>query len=209
MSFFGWSAVDGLHLSKYFIIIGKDRRGVGSRMFERLRARVGLWYAKFHFREPDRVQSFTDAVKRARNAMVIMPSHPAHSAMSRPLMQFIQNRFRGKNLTVIVPEESQPVIQQLPNCDVIHLRRDDIGSFALPKRGIVHRIQRNEYDMVLDLNLEFYLAAAYLCKASQSRLRVGFATEYADTFYNLQIRTDATRNIKTVYERFAACLGMF
>ena len=178
-------------------------------MFERLRERIGLFYAKIHFREPDEVQTFTDAVKRARNALVIMPSDRIHSEMSRPLLQFIHNRFRGNNLTVIVPEEARPVVHQLPHCDVIHLHQNDIGSFALPKRGIIHRIQRNEYDLVVDLNVEFSLAAAYLCKASRSRLRVGFATEYADTFFNLQIKTDAARNVKTTYERLAACLGMF
>ena len=129
--------------------------------------------------------------------------------MSRPLLQFIQSRFLGGNLTVIVPEEARPIVRQLPRCDVIHLRRDDIGSFALPKKGIIHRIQRNEYDLVLDLNVEFFLPAAYLCKASRSRLRVGFATEYADTFFNFQIKTNAARNVKTIYERFAACLDMF
>lgn len=178
-------------------------------MFGQLRERIGLWYARIHFREPDKVQTFTDAVKRARSAMVVMPLGRAHSELSRPLLQFVQNRFHGGNLTVIVPEESRPVVQYLQRCDVIHLHNDDIGSFALPKKKIVRRIQQNEYDLVLDLNLEFSLAAAFLCKASRSRLRVGFATEYADTFFNLQIKTDATRNVKTIYERVAACLGMF
>jgi ADP-heptose:LPS heptosyltransferase len=178
-------------------------------MLERLRKRIGLFYARVHFREPDKVLTFTDAVKRARSVMVILPSERTHSELLRPLMQFIQSRFWGGNLTIIVPEEARPVERQLPRCDVIHLRQDDIGSFALPKKSIIHRIQQNEYDLVLDLNLEFFLPAAYLCKASRSRLRVGFATEYADTFFNFQIKTDATRNVKKVYERFAACLRMF
>jgi ADP-heptose:LPS heptosyltransferase len=178
-------------------------------MLDRLRKRIGLFYAKVHFREPDKVLTFTDAVKRARSAMVILPSERTHTEMSRPLIQFIQRRFLGGNLTVIVPDEARSFERQLPRCDVIHLRQIDIGSFALPKKSIIHRIQRNEYDLVLDLNLEFSLPAAYLCKASRSRLRVGFATEYADTFYNFQIKRDAARNVKTVYERFAACLGMF
>ncbi|MGD0339807.1 MAG: hypothetical protein ABSB78_13585 [Bacteroidota bacterium] len=178
-------------------------------MFERVRKRIGLFYAKIHFHEPDTVQTFTDAVKRARSALIIMPFQQIHSEMSWPLLQFVQNRFRGSNLTVIVPDEARPVVRQLPRCEVIHLHHNDIGSFSLPKRGIIHRIQRNEYDLVLDLNLEFSLAAAYLCKASRSRLRVGFATEYADTFFNLQIKTDGARNVKTTYERLAACLGMF
>jgi ADP-heptose:LPS heptosyltransferase len=178
-------------------------------MLERLRKRIGLLYAKVHFREPDKVLTFTDAVKRARSAMVILPSERTHSEMTRPLMQFIQSRFLAGNLTIIVPEEARPLVAQLPRCDVIHLRQDDIGSFALPKKSIIHRIQRNEYDLVLDLNLVFSLPAAYLCKASRSRLRVGFATEYADTFFNFQIKTDTARNVKTIYERFVACLGMF
>ena len=174
-----------------------------------MRKRIGLLYARFHFREPDKVLTFTDAVKRARSALVVMPSEQMYSEMSRPLLQFIQSRFSGGNLTIIVPEEAKPVVRQLTRCDVINLRQDDIGSFALPKKEIINRIRRNTYDLVIDLNLKFSLPAAYMCKASRSRLRVGFATEYADTFFNLQIRTDASRNVKSTYERFAACLGMF
>jgi ADP-heptose:LPS heptosyltransferase len=178
-------------------------------MFNRLRERCGLLYARFHFREPDKVLTFTDAVKRARNAMVVLPGDWKQSESARPLMQFMQNRFRGGNLTLVVPENARTIEQQFQRCDIIRLRPDDIGSFSLPKREIVHRVQRMEYDLALDLNLQFSLASAYLCKASRSRLRVGFVTKYADTFFNFQIRTDAARNTRTTYERMATCLGMF
>ncbi len=178
-------------------------------MFNRLRERAGLLYARFHFREPDKVLTFTDAVKRARNAIVVLPADRKQSEMARPLMQFMQNKFHGTNLTLVVPEAARTAEQQFQRCEIVRLREDDIGSFSLPKREIIHRIQRTEYDLALDLNLQFSLATAYLCKASRSRLRVGFATEHADTFFNFQIRADAARNARSTYERLASCLGMF
>ncbi len=179
-------------------------------MFTRLRKNIGLLYARFYFRrDPDRVMTFTDAVKHARTAIVFMPVDQRQSESARLLLNYFQNKFRGSKLTIVLQEDTQSSFLNSVSCEVLRLKKDDVSPFAVPRKSVLRRIRRNEYDLALDLNLQFHLPSAFLCKASRSRIRVGFGYENADTFFNFQIIADKSRNIKTVYERVVSCLGMF
>ncbi len=179
-------------------------------MMSGMKKKIGLWYARFYFRrDRDRVMTFTDAVKRARSAIVVMPADKKQSESARSLLNFFQNKFRGNQLTVVLPEGSQAYYSHIGPCDVLRLNAGDIDAFELPRRTVVRRIQQNEYDLALDLNVQFNLPSAFLCKASRSRVRVGFGHEHADVFFNFQIIADPSRNMKSFYERVISCLAMF
>ena len=71
------------------------------------------------------------------------------------------------------------------------------------------RIFNREYDVAMDLNLDFVLHTAYICKASRARVRVGYSHSAADLFYNVQLNFDRNSSPQVLYKKFASCLAMF
>jgi hypothetical protein len=69
-------------------------------------------------------------------------------------------------------------------------------------------VKDRQYDVAVDLNLDFLLPSGYICKASTARIRVGFARPGADLFYNFQVKFEAS-STAAMYDRLASCLKMF
>jgi hypothetical protein len=85
----------------------------------------------------------------------------------------------------------------------------DIGEIFIPRKPILQRILMRPYDVAIDLNLDFVLHAAYICKASRAPFRVGIMREHGDSFFNVQIKLNRTASPQAVYEKLTRCLEMF
>jgi hypothetical protein len=79
----------------------------------------------------------------------------------------------------------------------------------LPTKAILQRIFTKEFDVAVDLNLDFVLHTAYICKASRAKVRVGFSSQVSDVFYNIILNLNKQRTPQALYDKFAECLSMF
>lgn len=89
------------------------------------------------------------------------------------------------------------------------MNTEDINRFALPKKSVLQRIFNRHYDVAIDMNLDFVLHSAYICKASHASVRVGCANSASDIFFNVQLKFDRSGPPQAVYEKFASRLAMF
>jgi ADP-heptose:LPS heptosyltransferase len=97
-----------------------------------------------------------------------------------------------------------------PRHEVIRLEPTDVNRFFLPTKSLLQRLLQKEYDVAIDLNLDFVLHSAYICKATRARVRVGFAHHlYSELFFNVLFNLNTERTPKTTFEKFASCLSMF
>ncbi len=179
-------------------------------MLERLRQKIGLVYTRIHFRKhQDKMRQFTNVLSHARNALVILPNDQRDFQLARSILPFLQQQFRRNALTIVLPGQAKDPMRDISPCEIIRLREDDIGKFFIPRKFVVKNIAYRAYDIVMDLNVQFHLPSAFLCKAAGSNVRMGFANEYADTFYNFQVRTATNGNPDLAYEYLVKCLKMF
>ena len=177
-------------------------------MLEPLRKKVGLWFAKFRFRnQGDAVQYFTRAFSRAGSALVLLPEDPSRVKAASELLSILSRRFRGSRLTVLVGEHIQTIPSGLRTPNFIRLYRDAINKFFLPSTHVIAEIKRSDYDVAIDLNLDLVLPYAYICRASNARIRVGFVKESSDIFYNFQIKSRGDH--PSPYSYLTECLEMF
>ena len=86
---------------------------------------------------------------------------------------------------------------------------EDIGRLSLPRKNLLQRLVNRQYDVAINLNLDFILHTAYICKASRANVRVGCSHEAADVFYNVQIHLATAASAQMMYKRFADCVAMF
>ncbi len=179
-------------------------------MLENARLRIGLALARFHFRKKDYPQTeFTKLYSNARTALVIVPEDSEHRSLAIPLLTSLQNKFRGNKLTIVIYDSFRDLSSSLAHCDVYPMTKENISFFFLPKKRAVEKLSRQKFDLAIDLNIPMVLPAAYLCRSVNAALKVGFAKEHGDSFYNFQLKTSHQKSPQRSYEQLLRTMTMF
>jgi ADP-heptose:LPS heptosyltransferase len=179
-------------------------------MVESLRKSAGMRLSRWTFRaDKDQVTPFTSAVTGARNALMILPLPQFDLHLITPVIDVMRKRFHDKHITVVTPLHSVELMHLLPQGRFIRIEDVEVTPLYLPRPSFLKRLPRSDYDLAVDLNLDFFLPSGYICKKSNARIRVGFGGKNSDLFYNFLIHASLAPGRKKPYERMAACLSMF
>lgn len=179
-------------------------------MFEGLRRTIGIHVARFTFRDAkESVTTFTDAVSGAHQVLLIMPFDHFELLPTIRVIETMKKRIREEHITVITDELGVEAVRLLPRSQFIRVVAADLNAFFMPHPSIIRRVREKAYDLAVDLNLDLVLPSAYICRASNARVRIGFARKQAEAFYNFQIQPDLTLGKQLIYDRLAQCLQMF
>ncbi len=178
--------------------------------FEHARRYVGMLMARWEYRKSrDSVIAFNAALSAAHSALLIMPLRRREFLPTVTVIELLKRRFRDENITVISDDHGREVMRMLPRGHFVHIIDQEITPWFLPTNGLLQRIRERHYDVAIDLNLDFELPSAYICKASNARVRIGFMRNRSDLFFNFQIQPDLTKERKYLYDRVAAFLEKF
>jgi len=179
-------------------------------MLDSLRRSVGMRLARFHFRSSrEAVISFGHSIATSDRVLVVMPLGATEETGQSRVLTFLREHFYEPDITVIAPRGGTPIERSLPRCRVLHIGPDDISAFYVPRRTFMAGVAERKYDLAIDLNLDFLMPSAYICKESNARVRTGFSALHADTFFNFQVRVEGGGTGARAYDRLVQCLQMF
>ncbi len=177
-------------------------------MFEEFRRKVGLAYARFHFRKrADAPMRFSDAVTRSRKALVVFPDRPVDAGVAEMILRYLTRRYANGSTTVLVREDLRNLLPPMTAARIVTYAPTEITSWYTPRAALIRRLKSSTFDAAFDLNTDFSLPSAFLCRESGAGLRVSFTKANADDFYNLQIRTASTTPGPS-FQSFMRCLDM-
>lgn len=175
-----------------------------------LRIRAGHLLARFRFRKTkDSMISFSEKMTTAQSVMMVLPLAGNDPGLYQSVTGFLARRFQGQDITIIATDHAVEVMRLLPRSTIIHFRQDELNAVYLPKAELLERFTRRSPDVVIDLNLDFLLPSAYICKATGATIRIGFSRQFADGYYNFLIRPDRTLARKMNYDRLTDFLQRF
>jgi len=179
-------------------------------MIEALRLKAGHLAARYQFRRStDRVVSFSGTLSASKAVMIVLPFGDNDPRSFRSVTDLLIERFDGQYITVVSSDHAVDMMRLLPRSTIIHYRPDELNVFHLPRKELHERIVNRSIDLAIDLNLDFLLPPAYICKASGANIRVGFQRTYAEHYFNFLVRPDVTLARKLIYSRFAHFLRKF
>lgn len=179
-------------------------------MFEGLRLNIGLQYARFHFRKRrDPVVRFTEAVDRARKALVLFPETVTDSESIQSVMKYLGRRFGAGSVMVLAREDLAVSLKANFNGKTVTYSPQEINQWHIPRGELLRKMKSSTFDIALDLNVNLALASAFICRESNAPLRVGFAKPNGDHFYNFVVQTRMTTNTPVAYKNLLKCLDMF
>lgn len=153
--------------------------------------------------------SFSGSFSNAKTALVIIPENPEQRSVVAQTLILLQNKFQGNKLTLVVQEGHRNFSNTLNRSNVTTIKNDQLNYFFLPKKKEISSLLLQKFDVVVDLNFSLVPAAAYLCRAVSAPLKVGFAQQDADGFYNFQFNALPNKSAKLRYEQLFRTLSMF
>ncbi len=179
-------------------------------MLNGLRLKVGLVYARFHFRKlKDPTLRFTEAVSHARRALVVLPQSTRDIASVQWIVRNLSERFSSGSLTVVATNEQVQWMKGDNRFQILTYSHDDISVWFVPRQDLLGKMKRSTFDVAFDLNTTFALPGAFLCRESNAPLRVSFQKSYSDEFYNFQVSTKSVNSLAVAYRNLVRCLEMF
>jgi hypothetical protein len=178
-------------------------------MLEGFRLKVGLTYSRLHFRHNhDRIMNFTDALRRSRRALVILPESSLDGELASIFLRYLLRKFSSERMMVVIRDDQLFAMASAPPLKTLTYSVRDINKWFVPRHELLQRMGNNNFDVALDLNVSFSLTSAFLCKASNAPLRISFVKKNGDHFYNFQVKTKGNNN-KYSYRSLLKCLDMF
>jgi len=179
-------------------------------MLSHLYSYFGMRFARFQFRsEIDPPRSMTSFLRNAKYILITLPVGYEEANAASDALQKIRDQMGNAHLTLIHTGTRATSLAGSTRCDVVRLDPEDINRFSLPRRSLLKRIGTHPYDVAIDLNLDFVLHTAYICRATSADVRVGFVRDASETFFNVQIRAAKRATPKATYDKLADTLAMF
>ena len=179
-------------------------------MLKRAFAYAGLQFAKLQFRaDIDAVQPMTDFFSKAGTILLVLPVGYEESVIAGKALGKLHDRMKNMHVVIVHTGTRATPLSVLPRSEVVRIDQNDINKFSLPRQSLLHRILPRHYDVAIDLNLDFVLHTAYICKVTRAAVRVGFEHDGDDAFFNVQMNVDRQRAPQARFEHAATFLSMF
>ncbi len=179
-------------------------------MLEQFGERLGRAFASLQFRsQKDPPRQMTGFLRTADHVLITLPVGYDAAVAAASALQQIRNNLTQGHLTLVHAGTRDTGMTGYLRCEVVRLAPDDINWFALPRRSVLQRIMTHPYDVAIDLNLDFVLHTAYICRASGAGIRVGCGAAGTENFFNVQIQNSAPRSGQQMYDPLVAALAMF
>lgn len=179
-------------------------------MFEKALEYLGLQYTKFIFRkEKDVQQEMTNFISRSRTALIILPVEYDDALAAGAAFKALFNKFEHLEITILTEGIRATPLSEFPKSKVVRISQSHVNKFFLPRQNFLQRILENNYDITINLNLDFILYTAYISRATGARIRIGFSHSASDTFYNIQFNVDRTKPVQSIYDQIVQYLKKF
>jgi hypothetical protein len=179
-------------------------------MLNSVRLRIGLWYARFHFRKStDALFQFTDSVRRSKRALVVLPNSAKDPSSLQWVIRYLVDRFAEGSLVIVARHDLSSWLRSDKRYDILAYGDGDVGRWFTPEGGLLRKLKKSTFDIAVDLNPDFDLFSAFICRESLAPVRVGFAKVNGDMFYNFQIQVGKDAGTAGAYRSFLRCMEMF
>ncbi len=179
-------------------------------MLDSVRRWLGTQTARYRFRAVrDPVLSFRGAFTAARSAIVVLPFDREQTPRLLELSEALKARFAQDHITIIAAEHHYDIGRLLPRSTVVRVPSRDLTSLYLPRKDVLAAVTARQYDIAIDLNLDFVTPSGYICRVSGARIRVGYARAGAEHFFNFIIKRKPGSGREGAYHRLAEFLRTF
>jgi hypothetical protein len=176
-------------------------------MFEEIKKKIGHFLMRRKYlRKQLEQSSFNSIISDSRDFFFVMPKEDNDFFHSLDILKYYH--IHKKVITLFLPEYKYNSIPEKEKFKFISYHPDQITRFNLPDKNLISRLNRKEFDIVIDLNRKDDLFFSAVSNIVNSKVSVSFAKEQSDGYYTLQIM-EKQSDPEVSYRNFLSYLKMF
>ena len=155
------------------------------------------------------IVDFASTLASAKSVLIIMPDNLEHFGVARNFIPEIKNNFSDAKLLFLTRENYHSLLEINQPHGIIFVTDDDTNQLGLPKKKLQNKILATNFDVVIDLNLDFHLLSTFLCQISNAQLNICLDDKNREPFYNLSFRMNTQKNLEEKYQSLLKYLSVF
>ena len=152
-------------------------------------------------RKSNHVVDVIGTLAGAQSILVFMPDNLEDFGIARKYISKLTDDFSGAQFHLVMRQSYRSLLNGAMDYGTIFVSDRDVNFWGLPKKQLKQKILATKYDIVIDLNNEFYLPGTYLCLKSRASLKICFDHENREPFYNFYYRTQANESLDNKYQK--------
>ncbi len=176
-------------------------------MFETLKKRIASFLVKRRYLSQKReIKSFNEFITNSHYVIFIMPSNEKEFSNCFDIIKYFQ--IHKKIITLFLPESDVNLIPDKDYYRLITYSFNELNKFGLPSLVLKNKLNKNKFDVLIDLNLEednFYTA---IVGEISAKYRIGVNKKKSSQIFNFQINC-SKNNSEISYRNLLNSLQMF
>lgn len=128
---------------------------------------------------------FFDQIKKVKRILIVLPIDRTEEINSRKFVKDLQELFGKARISTL---------------DLASLRKHDSNWLGIPNQQYLSQIQREKFDLLMDLNGHHDRICSYLGALAGTPLRLHASNGKFDKIYNLEIRAGGGASLSERYQ---------
>ena len=134
------------------------------------------------------------SIEESSGVLLCLPEDRNQFRIARYVFKGVLESPVSKRITVLLHESVEADYRIKSNARKIVIKDTDLGFWRIPKSSWIIEQGFSTYDLIVDLNTNYRLYAAYLSMKLGDGLIIGFAWDGADEFYNVLLEMSAVNS---------------
>ena len=178
------------------------------------RTKAALWWQQLIKAKSNLINqslSISNQGQSAKRFLIILPELSEESDLARQFVQTFRNALgpMGVNqMRIIGPANIGNLLDLSDYHDFILFSDKDLNRWKLPGKELIWTCQRIQVDAVLDLNQSFAPVSATLCQTIRAKMKIGFFSDYGDSYYNIMIKRKGEELAVSGFKEIFQILGI-
>ncbi len=176
-------------------------------MFEEIKKKISHFILRQRYvKKNSNPLPYTNVISNAHSFFIVMPKQDDDFSCSLEILKYLSAK--KKSITLFLPNNKLSLIPQKEKFRFISFNPEQVTKFNLPGKKIIEYLDGMEFDIAIDLNRREDVLFSAVTNIAKSKLKVSFAKEFSESYYNLQI-TDKQASSEASYRSFLNYLQMF
>ncbi|KAA3660048.1 MAG: hypothetical protein DWQ10_07565, partial [Calditrichaeota bacterium] len=126
-------------------------------------------------------------VIQIKSALILLPEDTETLQIAVEKLDELRGLFKNAEFHYIILSTSPFDYPAAIVENATKISKNDLTIFGAPSKTFLYDYSSKNFDILIDLNIEFNAFATYLARSTNTRLRVCLSSPDREPFYNLQI----------------------
>jgi len=143
---------------------------------------------------------FPAAIKSPKHILVCLPGELRELTLVKQFLPGVTDLFKPASITLLtIPGLKITDIFPRKGFNILAPTTDQITWSGMAKKSYLESLQKEDFDLVLDLNLSSSPFTSSILLSFPRALRIGRGNHLGQPFYNLEIKTRYLRDERNIY----------